>query len=294
MKNKKFLLKIAVSAALLAFLFIKIELKDIIDVVSSANPYYLLLTVPLVVLIVIVRTYKWEILLKSAGIKASFRRDLKALLIGMFYGMMTPGKAGELARVFYISEDKAKTLPTILWDRLNDILALLLLSNLAVFFLLRHDLLVTAVLLADLGAVVGLVAVSNRKLALFLARLTRIRKMDEYALMFLKVFDNLGGMLKAFFFSLLFYFLNIVAGLLILKSFDSSISWVLALCFPVIVLFGNIPITVSGLGVREAVSVYCFSLFNVDASIGFSYSLLLFIITSLVPGILGYLFFIKK
>ena len=53
---------------------------------------------------------------------------------------------------------------------------------------------------------------------------------------------------------------------------------------------GNVPISYLALGVRELVSVAVFSVFGESAAYGFSASLILYLLTSLLPGIAGSLF----
>jgi hypothetical protein len=57
---------------------------------------------------------------------------------------------------------------------------------------------------------------------------------------------------------------------------------------PIVVLMGNIPITISGLGLRESIGSLCFVLLGESAANGFVFSLLLFIFITVIPAIFGY------
>jgi len=90
--------------------------------------------------------------------------------------------------------------------------------------------------------------------------------------------------------TLAYYVVNTVVFWLVLMSISPSINPVIALSLPLIIIMGNVPISISGLGVRELVSVTVFSAFGDSAAYGFSASLILYLLTSLLPGLVGSLF----
>ena len=89
-----------------------------------------------------------------------------------------------------------------------------------------------------------------------------------------------------------YYTLSYVIGYLILLSLNIDTFAVITL--PIIVLIGNMPITISGLGLRESVAALCFVLLGIDGMYGFSFSLIQFGIITLIPGLVGYGLFIKS
>ena len=58
-------------------------------------------------------------------------------------------------------------------------------------------------------------------------------------------------------------------------------------CFPLIILSISLPLTIGGLGVREAVAVLLLSRFGVAQATALNAALLLFVINVLAPGLLG-------
>jgi hypothetical protein len=59
------------------------------------------------------------------------------------------------------------------------------------------------------------------------------------------------------------------------------------LSFPIIPLLGNLPIAFSGLGLREHISATLFDGIGAGAATGPAFSLLLFTVSTLLPGLLG-------
>tara|TARA_Y100000310_G_scaffold250097_1_gene256243 strand:+ start:155 stop:397 length:243 start_codon:yes stop_codon:yes gene_type:complete len=66
------------------------------------------------------------------------------------------------------------------------------------------------------------------------------------------------------------------------------------LVYPLLALSDIIPISVSGLGTREAIAVFLFSLLALSAEQAVAFSLLLFLTGYLLVAFVGYLFFISE
>ena len=62
---------------------------------------------------------------------------------------------------------------------------------------------------------------------------------------------------------------------------------------PIATFVGQIPITISGLGTREATLISLFSLFSVSATKVFSMSLINLFISGIIPGIIGSFLILK-
>ena len=85
--------------------------------------------------------------------------------------------------------------------------------------------------------------------------------------------------------------INVVVYFLLLKSIGIDISIVtIAWIRSLVVLVTMIPISISGMGLREASFIVFLSSFGVSDSSAFAYSVLVFAVTRIVPGLLGGLF----
>lgn len=86
-------------------------------------------------------------------------------------------------------------------------------------------------------------------------------------------------------FSYVLYFIQIY---IIALSFSVDIPFaVFILIYPVASLIGLIPITVSGLGTREAALIHIFSIYGIPSNITVAISLSGYVITMLIPSITG-------
>ncbi len=80
------------------------------------------------------KTARWIWLQRAVSIPGGFGRSFLAYLTGMYAGLITPGRIGELVRVRYLTDAGAPlgaALSTVLLDRVIDILGLLGLGLLA-------------------------------------------------------------------------------------------------------------------------------------------------------------------
>ena len=127
-KRRTFIIKLVITILLLLYLIFKIDLDKIVDTFKNTNLMLISVAVFLIFIIYSLRVIKWGVLLSALDIKVSFIRRFKIILIGIFYSFFTPAKAGELARAYFLKRDFTKTIPTILWDKILDAVALVTLS----------------------------------------------------------------------------------------------------------------------------------------------------------------------
>lgn len=279
----------------MAAIFIKLDFFNILNIIYNINILYLIIALLVVPILYIIRTYKWTILLNSIGIEKSFLILFRILLIGVFYGLITPGKIGELGRVYHLSEKKSETIPTVLMEKIMDIFILTILSIITTIIFyntyhqLGHGLLSFLILFIS-----GMWLFTNRKFTLILTRFLRVDydDADIYYNKLSSLFHNNNTLSKVAILSIMYYLVAYILGYFLLRSLNIDESMIIAL--PIIILMGNIPITISGLGLRESVSAICFILLGDSGIHGVSFSILLFSVMILFPGIVGFFLTLKR
>tara|TARA_Y100000310_G_C20700067_1_gene828942 strand:- start:3794 stop:4681 length:888 start_codon:yes stop_codon:yes gene_type:complete len=295
MKFLKRFIVFLVSSVLLYYLLKNLNLLQIISIVKQTNYILLLTIIPVIILIYIIKIAKLKFLLKKVNIWVKFSKLSKISLIGTFYGLITPGKVGELGRAYYLNANKAKTLPPLLWEKLIDIFTLILLSNITIFFLFKNINLLYISILLTLSVLIVVFLITNEKTTSFVLTLIKIpkEKQEEYIYTMSQVFKK-EVLFKTLFLSFIYIGTAFLGALILLKSMDPLANPLLVFSLPLLMLFGNIPITISGLGLREFVTVYCFTHLGATAELGFSFSIIWFIMTVLIPGLIGFFFILKK
>jgi uncharacterized protein (TIRG00374 family) len=93
---------------------------------------YLPLILSLTFLGYLLRFWKWDLLLRTIGIRISIKKNLMIFLSGMSMAV-TPGKSGELIKSFILKSsekvDIARSAPVVFTERLTDLLAMILLAS---------------------------------------------------------------------------------------------------------------------------------------------------------------------
>lgn len=292
----KLLLKVGITIILLIYLVLTINLGTISSTLVNMDLFILLACIPLVCLMFAIRAEKWRTLLRSVDINIPFINSFKIFLIGTFYGSLTPGRLGELSRSFFMGDKKSRTIPTIIIDRITDIICLLILSTISILAFFHSVELIAITIGLSLLCIVSAVILLDSRVLSMSFKLLNIDDNHKYDYMDAvdAIIQNKRSLLYAVGLTICYYAINILAFWLVLRALSFTIEPIIALSLPIIIILGNVPISISGLGVREMVSVSIFSMFGQSAAYGFSASLVLYLITSLIPGLIGLIFTLER
>jgi uncharacterized membrane protein YbhN (UPF0104 family) len=251
----------------------------------------LLLAVFCFLVLLFLRAYKWHRLLAAVG-KTHVRQSLRSLFGGFALGLITPGRLGELARcVFVREEERAQVALLTLLDRLLDLWALFTLVGASLFLLVPQPAAVfgVAVWLASLPVVMGFprllahLSKMARKPWRFRWHLTEAAAELPHVQTPRFAFLAVGAMwaeLASFFFLLRAFF---PAG------FTTAVA-----TYPYIVLAGDLPLSFSGMGVREGVAALLLSPYAVPSGAAVDAALLWFVFAILLPAVLGSLWLLAE
>jgi glycosyltransferase 2 family protein len=294
--NWKMLGKIAVSLGLIFYLISKLDIKAIFEAFAQMDIVLLSFSLPFIFLMYLIKARKWQALLNCIDIKIPIRKSLEIILIGTFYGALTPGRAGEVSRAFYIDTEKSRSIPTVIMDRIIDIICLLVLSILSIVFFFQDRNLIYLMILVMAFFISGIIIITNEKIVTFIFKAfsKNIEYTENYMRTIREITENKKVLISVFSLTLGYYFVNIIVYLIIIKSLSSALNSILAFSLPINIVLGNFPISISGFGVREFVSVMIFNSMNENAAYGFSCSVILCFLTLLSPALFGFLLTLKK
>ena len=132
----KFLLKLAVSAALLAFLLNKISVQKVVEQIRDLDPARLVLAVLVLLVSNVIGVYQWHRLLVASGVELPFRRTFRFYFVGLFFNNFLPANVGGDAVKIYdvtrLGSSVYQIVAVTLLDRLIGIFSLCLLATVAV------------------------------------------------------------------------------------------------------------------------------------------------------------------
>jgi hypothetical protein len=126
-----------VGLALFVLVLLRIDFTSLKELLGRANLAILASALGLIAPMMVVKTARWVSLQKTTGfLGGSFFHSLLAYTTGMYAGLITPGRLGELVRVRYLQSRGAefeRALATVLWDRVIDVAGLLTIGVVALW-----------------------------------------------------------------------------------------------------------------------------------------------------------------
>ena len=120
-------LKIAVTAAGLYLVLSGLDFRALLAAFRAVNPWWMAIGAALIALSLVVRAYRWHIVLQGVGSHIRFGRLVELYLVGSFCNASLPaGLGGDAVRAAEAAQDvdPSVAVSTVLIDRLTGLLAL--------------------------------------------------------------------------------------------------------------------------------------------------------------------------
>jgi glycosyltransferase 2 family protein len=290
-----FLLKLAVSSLALYIIFSKTDTAQVLSTLKGIGFFYFFSGVLLYMSAQLISSFRWKLLLPE---KFTIRRLYSIYMIGAFFGSFLPGIiGGDAVRAYYLNKKAKKmslTLASIFMDRYLGYVSLMLIGISAAPFSLSYfgdspyKWLMPFVFSAF---IVGSVLFFGLQLG------RRFRGISEFYEYFSMLKTQKGTIIKAVLVSFLVQFLNFTIVVILAAGMGEKIPLLALFVFlPVVITITTIPISISGLGLREGAFVILLGLIGVRPEIATSLSLAYFFtfFAGSLPGIAFYFALTKK
>ena len=290
----------------LILILTKIDVKLLVKYLSNTNPFLCLLVLLLNVPQFFIKSFRLNQLLKHQKVIYSALDSFNIYISSIFIGFITLGRLGEFLKAVYLKSDKgislSKGMSSVLVDRLFDLYLLIILGLIGIWkFDILGKLSSTSLLLLIIfilfpllilnkqfmGKIISLIynSVIKKKVQLK-DKIKIVEKFEDFYnginhLINLKlIFSALLTCLSYSVFFIQCYMIAIAMGL--------SINFITITLFMAISnLISFIPISISGLGTRDAALIYLFSLINLTPELAVSYAFLVFITFFVCGGLMG-------
>jgi len=296
-------LKFIFSFSIIAYLLLKVvPTQEVFDALEDIRLFWLALSFSLHALGLIISAIRWQILIRAQGDDAPLGFLAKSYLVGNFFNLFLPTRfGGDVVRIWdgsRYSKSLLKSSAIVLVERFTGIITLLVFALLASLSRLDMARRLPIIWISLLVGLFGLFAAF-----LFLTPLVRtlLLKIPEKGFLLkikAKVLEFHRTVLVykeeriLFIWALFWAFLlqvNVIlhywlAG----KAFSLNIRLVDYFIFiPIILLILTIPITISGLGLREVIFIEIFKSYGIANQIAFSFSLIVDFVFALIIGVAG-------
>lgn len=300
----KIAIRVAVAAGLLGYLFSLIPVSQVLKTLATIDAGYIAVVFLIALGVQVLISLRLRLIAGQQGIRVSLARALDINLAAMFYGLFVPG--GNLSRgairAYKLSRPSGRLMAaaaSIVFDRLVATVALGVVGQ--IFWLLDRPWATVPIGLTFFIIWAGPISayqilrfegpITNAKrwldrLGAIQARLPRLTKLRDSIHRFRRLSLNslsivLAASISAQLLSCIVYYL-LAAGLGIEVSFV-QMAWISTAT----TLLTMVPISPSGIGVREGVLVLFLSEYNVPGASALALSFLVFICTILLVGLLG-------
>lgn len=286
-----FWLRCLVSFGLFAyFLIFRTSLGEILNVLKSADPRWLVLSFSLHIFGLLISAVRWKILIKAQGDSVALGFLVQSYLVGTFFNNFLPSRiGGDVVRIwdgskYSQTKSLARSTAVILVERLTGIVVLLVFAAAASLIRMEFASQAPVIWVALISGMFGLGLIG----ILFLPSCGRIlKKIPETgwrgkakvkALDFHEALLSYSSapspLFKAFFWALLLQINVVVHYYMIGRAIHLSIPFLDYFIFiPIVHLILLIPITINGLGLREVSYIEIFSFYGISAGAAISFSM---------------------
>jgi len=299
-------LKVAISVGLIAYLFTRVDLAEVVSVLASARLGYFLLALLLYLAALATNAMRWQVLLRAQGIAVPLPALLEYTLVGVFFNNLLPTNVGgDVMRGYGLArytDRAAEAAVSVLVDRIVGLLAFMTSAVVAALIAvratgqteLRRLALAAAIILG--GVSLAFLLLLSRRLRAGLERFFHRPPLARLAPLYHRLSDAFnayrhGGKALALAFGIglvLVFLTNFVNWFLFQALGDGTALLYICLFNPLIAFVSLIPASIGGLGVGETAYVLFFGLVEVPERLALAVSLLLRLIiyVSSLPGAL--------
>jgi len=296
LKDWKLWLRISVTIGILAMLAVVLPVDKLIRIISSIAWSNWVLVIICVLIGHVISSYKWRLLLQASGISLSVRDALLAHAAGLFANLCMPSiVGGDVLKISIIAKKhgrlSAVTIVTVT-DRLIDMLALITVAAIASLFLPATVNEVTTQVFSFIGfalflaSLTGVILLRWFRTRILPPRIIGIARRMKDAIISLSAkpraatFSFLLSVSIQGIFALLNVFLARAIGM------DATI-WILVWAWALSKIIALLPVSLSGIGVREIAFAGLLAPFGIEASHAVAQSLsweVILIATGLISG----------
>ncbi len=286
----------------LCIILLKIDLTKLLSIFTHLHFIPFAAAVFLNIPAIFIKSLRWNQLLQNQSVRYSIKDSFLIYLSSIYTGILTPGRFGEFTKALYLKSDHNMSLPTamssVLVDRLFDMYLLIILGAVGIWkFNVIGAMSVLSVLLVIIVAFAPLIALNEkvmRNLLSFLFNSAIVKKSgknlkDGFENFYCSINQLINRrLIVAALLTLLSYSVFFVQCYLLVMAEGISINFLTIILFMAISnLISFIPVSVSGLGTRDAILIYLFSIIGLNPELAVSYAFLVFINFFVCGGLMG-------
>lgn len=300
---------------LVIFIFIlsQIDLNKLLQIITEINPYLLALALAVNGIIILLKSLKWKFIVNTIAPRFTLYQSVIGFLVGFSLSIITPGKIGDFVKALYVKDKEhslGEALSTVIIERLIDIIFLFLFGFLAllILFNIMGIEILSFGIMAVLGTclIFGVYILFNKTLiskilrpffniivpASFKNKVSDIY--NEFYNGLHKFIHNRRAAVSSISIGLISWVFTPIYAYLIALSIQLDISFLLiAISVPIISILDLLPISISGIGTRDAALIFLFGIESISAEQTIAFSLLYLLLSYWFVALIGAVCWLK-
>jgi len=258
-KNLKLLILLAITLFIYSQLFKIVGFHNILRVLSGADPEYLALSLLPFSLSILLTAKRWQNILLAMGYPINYIRCFNVLMAAFPLTSITPSKSGDLIRAYYLKSEIpiTKVMGSVLTERLFDMSILVCFSLIGMAFFERYEFASAVFCIFILITLAILVLYRGVNLPLKKSWNTKIQNI---ALSLRLLIKNKSLLFSVASYSAVIWGLAVVQTVMLFYALNIHVPLIfVAGNIPIAIFVGLIPVSLGGMGTRDAAIIFLFS-----------------------------------
>ena len=301
-KNKIVLLRLT-GILIFVFILIKIDFSQLIDHLKKVNILYFIIVIFLNIPFVFIKALRWNYILRIQKIHLPIIESTLIYSGAAYIGTVTPGRIGEFTKTIYLTQERGVSLTkgtlSVLADRFFDLHFLMILGALGLWKLKSMEDLSDSLYIIIIAMLFFPILLLNRRIQEKILKVFQKSTLLKNKRIFKEeTLDHLcreisylpygTKLILPGILTVLSYFIFFFQWYLLAIGFNLRIDFVTISLFASLSnLIAFIPLSISGLGTRDAALIYLFSIIGYKPEIALSYSVGVFIALCVFGGLNG-------
>ena len=296
-----------IGVAIFILIALRVDWRRVFGVLNGSNITLLAISVLLLLPLIAIKVWRWQTILKMHKVSYPYLYAFRATLAATYLSLVTPGRAGDLARAAYLNRERqvnpGLAVSGIVLDRLFDLALSTIVALIGVFAVGLGGNLALSIEVATGLLVIGVLVVLNRRIVGPLSRLL-IGILPPPVKRYLDDHQGIHTALGAFYsgvdlvahprviwpllLSLMAYVILFLHAYLLAQALYIPVSF-FQIAFAVCVanLASTLPISIAGLGTRDGAFILIFGLFGMRVEQALAFSLMFLLVFVAFVGLWG-------
>jgi len=289
---------------ILLFILTKLNFRTFVIQFKHIDLYLLCTAIFLNLPLLFTKSKRWKIFLNTQKLSISTKKAFSIYLSSLYIGFITPGRLGEIIKAFYLKQDRvtsfSKGLSSAIMDRLLDLYLLILLGSFAVYYFFKgrgisFEFVFGTVIVLSLPIIILHPKFLNLLTRFIFGKIVPIKFKDKLNESFNEFSEGMNQIINpillfGIFLTVLSYSIFFFQCYLVARSMGLPISYIeLALIMSIVNLITFIPISISGLGTREASMIFLFKTIGLSTEVAVFFSFLVFFTSFICGGLMGFI-----